>query len=204
MCRTLLIVHDKKTEKYANLLDRLINSKDDKEEKIVGIKDGAVETSVWSEEKYIDNKPTFSGTNYVLFIGNSKIITTEAFGLPKKLDKFGLNYSALGTKGCLKISRKIEKKEFQDFIVFSKKYMNIFSDSFDNELSKYDLIDNYNNAKGKAKSLKRMFLTNLISPFAMYAVLFKDMKDTSKAYEELAYSTLVFYFYYEELQKFLE
>ena len=69
--KKLIIVSDDDTKKYATYLMQLISSKDDCEE-IVGIKDGSVDATIWSEKQYLDSLGTLTTSTYVLFVGNGK------------------------------------------------------------------------------------------------------------------------------------
>ena len=77
MPKEVYIVTDKAHEQYANYLRALISRTDDTPDAPVGAVDGSVSAVVWTEKQYEHNRPEFTSENYVVFIGNGKIIKSE-------------------------------------------------------------------------------------------------------------------------------
>lgn len=196
----LIIVHSKDTSKYANLLNMMINNKDDESDSIVGVKDGSVTTAVWNEKHYIDNKPTIKGGEYIIFIGNSKIINQETFGVSPIFNKFGMEYSYLGTKAKLNVKEAVAKKEYKEFFEFAKQYQEKVEDIFkDGSWSLHESAD----FKETAVQISKKVLELQIWPY--YFVGDKIMKNVRAHIQliEQEYSCLIYYFYKVKLRKFL-
>ena len=112
----LIIVCDKKTEKYANYLRQLITTNDDTEDEVVGTVDGSVDVSVWLDKYYSDNKATLSSNVYVLFMGESKVCKEETSSMFTKYDEYGMTYGWLGKRGMLRVDKSLSKEEYDNFI----------------------------------------------------------------------------------------
>lgn len=119
--RKLIIVCDDKTKPYANYLMALISAKDDKEDEVIGVRDGSVEAVVWSEKDFANNEPTLSSNAHVLFIGDTKLSKTQRGGLGIKFNQYGMQYGWLGKRAVLFVDRTItnavEYNGFYDFAV---------------------------------------------------------------------------------------
>lgn len=119
----LIIVHTKDTAKYANYLQLMVGSSDDDGETVVGVKDGSVETVVWSEKDYMSQKPTLSSSDYVLFVGESKKLKDEYFGVQEKFNQYGMSYSWLGKRSLLYVNSGIKRKEYDQFLSYARNYI---------------------------------------------------------------------------------
>ncbi len=119
----LIIVSSADTEKYANLLQKMIGSSDDTEDEVVGVRDGSVEAAVWTEEQYFAQKPTLQSSTHILFIGTSKKLEKEYYGLQSKFEKYGMNYAWIGKQGRLFVDSNIKRKEYEDFLEYAKQYI---------------------------------------------------------------------------------
>lgn len=114
--KKLIIVSDEKTKPYANYLMALISANDDKEDEVVGIKDGSVEAVVWSEKDFADNEPTLSSKAYILFIGDNKLSKSQRGGMGIKFEQFGMHYGWLGKRAVMFVDRTITNCiEYDDF-----------------------------------------------------------------------------------------
>lgn len=118
----LIIVCDKETEKYANYLRQLISSNDDKEGSIVGIKDGSVDSVVWTEEQYKANSPTISSSQHILFVGNGKVAQNESASIKFVHDKFGMKYGWIGKRGVAVVDKTLNEEEYSDFLEYCKEH----------------------------------------------------------------------------------
>lgn len=118
--KKLIIVVDDKTKKYGELLSALISTKDDKEDKVVGIKDGSVESVIWTEKVYSDNQAQLSSNNKVLFIGESEPAQAVAANINcnNPFEKYGVKYGSLGNKAVIYADIKPladDKNNYEDF-----------------------------------------------------------------------------------------
>lgn len=119
----LIIVCTKETKKYGAYLVKLISLKDDDGDTVIGVKDGSVEAVLWSEKDYEDNRPTLPSSAQILFIGDSKLIKQESFGLENAFDQYGMKFSALGNRAIMSVDNKaLKRKEYEKFIEFCKDY----------------------------------------------------------------------------------
>lgn len=64
----VIIVSDNARQENANFLAQLISRKDDNGDSVLGIKDGSLETSVWTEKIYEGNKMQLPSSAKVIFL----------------------------------------------------------------------------------------------------------------------------------------
>ena len=184
----LIIVYSKNTKAFANYLQGLIGSKDDEGDKIIGVKDGSVMTVVWSDAQYNDQKPTLSGDDRVVFIGKSKLINDENFGIESKYSKYGMSYGWLGTRAYLRVDKDLSGREMKDFIKVAKKYAPSEEEEKDFWIYFKEVTIN-------------MFLNNI--PVIGLVKNVKEQIDYVENNRKLQYHTLTKMFYLEGLNKFL-
>jgi len=113
--KKLIIVCDEKLRRYGDFLAQLLSGIDDKDEKIVGIKDGAVAAQVWMEKEYSANAAQISSEQYLLFIGNSKLIKEKRYHMQKKYSEYGMNYGWLGKQAVMFVDRSLAFSEYESF-----------------------------------------------------------------------------------------
>lgn len=117
--KNLIIVCDEKRRQYGDYLSQLISLEDDTEDHVVGIKDGEVATQVWSEKDYKSNAPQISSSQYILFIGESKLIKEKGLHMKPVFSKYGMLYGWLGKQAILKVETSISVKEYDEFLNFA-------------------------------------------------------------------------------------
>lgn len=145
----VIIVSDNARQENANFLAQLISRKDDDENNVLGVKDGSIETSVWTEKQYEDNKVQLPSSAKVIFIGQSQKIKKETSQIPNKFYKYGMIYGWLGSKAVLKITdwihaglyTPVQVKEFMDFSEEYQKKLNIQSEP--NEMKVLNFADDF-------------------------------------------------------------
>lgn len=113
--KKLIIVCEEKYRLYGDFLAQLISGKDDQEDKIIGIKDGIAAAQVWTEKEYSSNAAQISSEQYLLFIGNSKLIKEKRHHMQQKYSEYGMNYGWLGKQAVLFIDRTLTYSEYQVF-----------------------------------------------------------------------------------------
>lgn len=113
--KKLIIVCEEKLRHYGDFLAQLMSSSDDSEGKVIGIKDGVAAAQVWTEKEYTANAAQISSEQYILFIGNSKMIKEKRFHMQKKYSEYGMNYGWLGKQGALFLDRVINNDEYEEF-----------------------------------------------------------------------------------------
>ena len=124
----LIIVCDDKTTEYGNYLRQLISANDDEsEEKVVGTKDGSIDTVVYTRKEYEDNKTKISSNQHVLFIGRNKTSENEINNMETKFDKHGMKYGWLGKRGMMIVDDALlNREEYSEFIRFCATYKQYF------------------------------------------------------------------------------
>ncbi len=135
--KKLIIVYDKKTKEYAELLSALILMKDDKYDEngcllkngIVGVRDGSVDVALWDETTYSKNEPQLSSTTKIVFIGDGKIFKPikANINMTNELSKFGINYGSLGNKAVICVDSKMITKDRNLYNSFFESYVNFIS-----------------------------------------------------------------------------
>ena len=117
--KKLIIVCDEKHKKYGDYLSQLISLEDDTEDCVVGIKDGEVATQVWSEKEYQSNAPQISSSQYILFIGESKLIKDKGLHMKTVFSKYGIIYGWLGKQAILTVDTNVSVNEYDEFMNFA-------------------------------------------------------------------------------------
>lgn len=120
MPKKLILVGNKETDVYCEYLSMLISTKDDikhqdsEEVTIKGIKDGSVDTAIWTNEIYRDNRAHTSSRQKILFIGDDgcaeNVIKNISFH-DEQAKKFGIYYGWLGNNAVIYIDGTLCKDE---------------------------------------------------------------------------------------------
>lgn len=120
--KKLIIVCEEHLKTYGDFLAQLISLQDDKGESIIGIKDGSASALVWTEKDYVSNMAQISSEQYILFIGNSKMIRDKRNFMQEKFSKYGMKYGWLGKQACLFVESVVSADEYDDFYDFATGY----------------------------------------------------------------------------------
>ena len=121
--KKLIIVCEEKLRRYGEFLAQLISSNDDKEQQIVGIKDGAAAAQVWTEKEYNANAVQISSEQYILFIGNSKMMKDKRHHMQSKFGQYGMNYQWLGKQAAMFVDQALSFDEYDGFYeIVKRKY----------------------------------------------------------------------------------
>jgi len=113
--KKLIIVCEEKLRHYGDFLAQLMSASDDNVGQIIGIKDGVAAAQVWTEKEYASNAAQISSEQYILFIGNSKLIKEKRTHMQKKYSEYGMNYGWLGKQGVLFVDRVVSYSEYEEF-----------------------------------------------------------------------------------------
>ena len=114
--KPLIVVY--KDEMILNQLKKLVESKDDTSEKIVGSKDGSINIVAWTEKVWLANKKPGNIQGKILFInyikGTDKLIPV----LDVKFNEYGIRYGWAGNQAILYVNSKelIERSSYLNFI----------------------------------------------------------------------------------------
>ncbi len=136
-----IIIHDgkKNSSKMADQLNATISQLED------------VTTTVWSEKQYIDNKPTLSSEEYLVFLGKTKTgqNISDAPSFKNYYSEFNMHYGWLGKQAVIGLS--------SDY-TFDEAKVSQFSDLF-NETFKIEIENN--TKSNKPKGAVSEFLSNV-------------------------------------------
>lgn len=113
--KKLIIVCEERLRRYGDFLAQLISDTDDKEGRVVGIKDGAAAAQVWTEKEYTANAAQISSEQYLLFVGNSKLIKEKRHHMLQKYSEHGMNYGWLGKQAVLFVDHILSFSEYTNF-----------------------------------------------------------------------------------------
>ena len=113
--KKVIIVSEERLSRYGDFLTQLISGTDDKEGRVVGIKDGAAAAQVWTEKEYTANAAQISSEQYLLFVGNSKLIKEKRHHMLQKYSDHGMNYGWLGKQAVLFVDHILSFSEYTNF-----------------------------------------------------------------------------------------
>ncbi|MEG0577722.1 MAG: hypothetical protein RR500_07665, partial [Bacilli bacterium] len=114
--KKLIIVCEEKCRIYADYLSQLISLEDDTEDTTVGTKDGEVAAQVWLEKDYLANSSHISSDQYILFIGNDKLIKEKSTHMKVQFSEYGMKYGWLGKQAVLSVDKVVPADSYSDFI----------------------------------------------------------------------------------------
>lgn len=198
--KKLIIVCEERLKQYGDFLSQLISLSDDKENNIIGVKDGSVAAQVWTEKEYNANSPQISSEQYILFIGNTKMIKDKRTHMIKKFDKYGMKYGWLGKQAVLVVDNVVDIDKYDEFIEYAKsnksdvkKLIEVKPNTEIKELPE--------NTNGFSKFFSSVSNT-LVNVSIQSANLFNKITNNSKI-EGQEYTCLVLEFYFNALADFL-
>lgn len=205
--KKLIIVCEEKLRQYGDFLAQLVSLNDDKDGETVGVKDGAVAAQVWCEKDYLANSTQISSEQYMLFIGNSKLIKEKCSHMVQKFSEYGMKYGWLGKQGVLFVDEIVDVENYDNFFEYAqanqtnvKKLLDVKADIMvAPEEPKVNNTD-----KGLKKILNPMkSLPAAIINAPIHGLNVMNKMVNSKKIEEQEYSCLVWVFYLQGLSKFL-
>lgn len=122
--KKLIIVCEEKCRQYGDYLAQLISLEDDTEDNTVGTKDGEVAAQVWLEKDYKANSAQLSSSQYILFIGQDKLIKEKSSHMNMEFSEYGMKYGWLGKQAVLSVGKVVEADKYESFIAYV--YLNLF------------------------------------------------------------------------------
>ena len=120
--KTLIIICEEKCRQYGDYLAQLISLEDDTEENTVGTKDGEVAAQVWLEKDYKANSAQLSSSQYILFIGQDKLIKEKSSHMNMEFSEYGMKYGWLGKQAVLSVEKVVEADKYESFIAYAQNY----------------------------------------------------------------------------------
>ena len=186
--KNLIIVCDEKRREFADYLSQLISSEDDTSENTVGVKDGTVAAQVWLEKEFVANSATISSNQYILFIGESKLIKEKSAHMKSEFCEHGIKCSWLGKQALVAVDKVVEPKKYDEFLEYAKKY----------ETNLKNLMDK----KSKTKVLMPVAFFPVLQTGVIPWVVYMQQRLSNNVKKQM-YSCAVMKFYLEDLNKFL-
>ena len=204
--KKLIIVCEEKLRKYADFLAQLISLSDDKDGEVVGIEDGAVAAQVWTEEDYIRQSVQISSEQYLLFVGNSKLIKEKLSHMVKMFSKYGMNYGWLGKQAVLFVDKIVDVEQYDEFIDFAKGNQSDVKKLLEVKSDIMIVTDEFKDTNEKGikklkKPIKEIQAALVNAPVRGFNSV--SRLANNKKIEEQEYSCLVLAFYMSGLGKFL-
>ena len=196
--KKLIIVCEEKYRIYGDYLAQLISLDDDTEEETVGIKDGEVAAQVWSEKDYASNSAQISSAQYILFIGNKKLVKEKSSHMQVKFSEYGMTYGWLGKQAALTVNKVVSADEYNDFLNYALQYQNNLEQLVKAKEEKTKLVEK---AKAAGKVALVAALPMSIAPVAGVSI-FKTIT-LNKKIEAQQFSCAVMKFYLDSLGEFL-
>lgn len=207
--KKLIIVCEEKCRQYGDYLAQLISLEDDTEDGTVGTKDGEVAAQVWLEKDYKANAAQLSSNQYILFIGQDKLIKEKSSHMNMEFSEFGMKYGWLGKQAVLSVEKVVEADKYENFISYAQNYQQNVEQlikSKDKKALKAGAAAGVAGAAGVAKA----GALAVISPVALVPIAgigagvmaVKKFTLNSKIKEQ-QYSCAVMKFYLDDLSKFL-
>ena len=120
--KKLIIICEEKCRQYGDYLAQLISLEDDTEENTVGTKDGEVAARVWLEKDYKANSAQLSSSQYILFIGQDKLIKEKSSHMNMEFSEYGMKYGWLGKQAVLSVEKVVEADKYESFIAYAQNY----------------------------------------------------------------------------------
>ena len=120
--KKLIIVCEEKCRQYGDYLAQLISLEDDKEDETVGTKEGEVAAQVWLEKDYKANAAQLSSNQYILFVGQDKLIKEKSSHMNMMFAEFGIKYGWLGKQAVLSVEKVVETDKYESFISYAQNY----------------------------------------------------------------------------------
>lgn len=134
--RKLIVVYKKKDELALNYLKKLVETNDDKDEKIVGTEDNTVSIIDWTEKDYQNNKVLGNIPNKILFLDDIKETKKLVPIMDIKYSSNGISYGFIGKKAIISINEKALNAD-EAFMKFQKDFFELIK-SIDEKTKRND------------------------------------------------------------------
>lgn len=197
--KKLIIVCEEKYRMYGDYLSQLISLEDDTDEKTIGTKDGEVAAQVWLEKEFLSNAAHISSDQYILFIGNDKLIKEKSSHMKVVFSQFGMTYGWLGKQAVLRVEKVVSAAEYENFLAFG----HIYQDNLEKLIA----------FKREKKILPEIGKAGVVGALALFAPLVAEVPvagimmgkkfATNKKIEAQQYSCEIMKFYIDSLSEFL-
>lgn len=196
--KKLIIVCEEKCRQYGDYLAQLISLEDDKEDETVGTKDGEVAAQVWLEKDYKANASQLSSNQYILFIGQDKLIKGKSSHMNMEFAEFGMKYGWLGKQAVLSVEKVVEADKYENFISYAQSYQQNVEQLIKSKDKKTLKVGA---AAGALAAISPVALVPIVGTGAGVMGVKKFMLNNK--IKEQQYSCAVMKFYLDDLSKFL-
>lgn len=191
--KNLIIVCENEWMECGNLLMGLIGQKDDNGENIIGTKDDMVSAAIWTPKEYYNSMSKLSSDAYILFIGSFKEAKEVGKNVRWEFEKYGMHYGWLGRRAVMYVDdNMLKKKEYDEFLKFSKEYQQRFEKASVNFL---------NTLPGTVKWIGTLFAP-IVYPAFIYGLISGGIEH--KKIKKQQYTCLTLALYYQGLQRFMD
>ncbi|AHM57710.1 hypothetical protein EAL2_808p02050 (plasmid) [Peptoclostridium acidaminophilum DSM 3953] len=207
--KKLIIVCEEKFKPYGDFLAQLISLEDDEADDIIGVKDGVVAAQVWTEKEYTANAAQISSEQYILFIGNSKLIKDKRLHMQKKFSEYGMQYCWLGKQSVLFVDKVVSIDEYDNFIEYAKGSKPEITKLIERKSDVMAVPEpTVENEKEEVNGFKKLLASMQAIPVAIVNAPVRGVNvftkvTNNKKIEEQEYSCLVLIFYLKGLSEFL-
>ncbi len=114
--KALIVVY--KDELLVNQLKKLVETRDDEENKTIGTKDNTIDIASWTEKVWLDRKKEGIIKGKVLFLGDIKGTDKLEPVIDIKFNRYGVKYGWAGNQAllCIDLKTLSKRKDYDDFL----------------------------------------------------------------------------------------
>lgn len=190
---SLIVVYKEKDEMAVNQLRKLLDSKDDTEDGVVGVQDRTVKVVAWTEKVWLQNKASGKLDSKVLLIDDIKGAKSLLPIIEVKYSKHGITYGWAGNQAIISIEEKalFKKEDYEAFLADLKEIADRIGAEYGKKV-----------AEDAAKLLKEVWLTAI--PLVGNFFSGKLMGDALKQVREQMVMFAVTHIYLNHLDKFMK
>lgn len=136
---SLIVVYKEKDEIGVNQLRKLLETKDDTEDGIVGVEDRTVKVVPWLEKVWLQNKATGKLDSKVLLIDDIKGAKSLLPVIDVKYSKHGITYGWAGNQAIISIEEKalIKKEDYEAFLADFETITDNIGSEYGKKMSEY-------------------------------------------------------------------
>ena len=136
---SLIVVYKEKDEIGVNQLRKLLETKDDTDEGIVGVEDRTVKIVPWLEKVWLQNKATGKLDSKVLLIDDIKGAKSLLPVIDVKYSKHGITYGWAGNQAIISIEEKalVKKEDYEAFLADFETITESIGTEYGKKLSEY-------------------------------------------------------------------
>lgn len=207
----LVVVY--KDEVLLNFVRKLVETNDDKEDAIVGTKDGTVDIIAWTEKVFEDNKKVGKTQNKVLFLGKFKGTNNLIPVLDIHFDRYGVKYGWAGRQAVVYVEPAALKNkdeynkflaEFNELPVPQNYKKEIVESTPKKVVSDVTAPAKQFDPMGTIASIALAAIAPLTAAISLGASLMADVFDNKKLLEQQMLLFGIMNFYNNDLEKFIK